>query len=329
MQRVVSIIRIVFVSRLRQEHDEEILYGDGVVQGRALSSIIAEDSPLPAKRVLHIFAQVCDALDEAHSAQIVHRDLKPANIICFDHRRNPDFVKVLDFGIAKVLDQDTEHTPLTREGIVCGTPMFMSPEQVQGLPLDNRSDLFSLGIILYQTLTGKLPFLAESAVEVATKIVMEKPIPPSEARSDWSYPPEFEQIVLKLLSKNRDERYAHALDVRQALEECLAELKERRDAALDFSPDELADIVGSDDGAESGTDTVRLDEHMVSDLWNDLSDEVKRHLLGEDPEPKNNRSLTPPKNQSLWSLPRKSRGVAWGLPMVLLFGAKTPEPASC
>ena len=116
---------------------------------------------------------------------------------------------------------------------------------------------------------------------------MEKPIPPSEARSDWSYPPEFEQIVLKLLSKNRDERYAHALDVRQALEECLAELKERRDAALDFSPDELADIVGSDDGAESGTDTVRLDEHMVSDLLNDLSDEEKRHLLGEDPELKN------------------------------------------
>jgi serine/threonine protein kinase len=211
----------------------------------------------------------------------VHRDLKPANIICYDHRRNPDFVKVLDFGIAKVLDQDSNHTPLTREGIVCGTPAFMSPEQVQGLPLDNRSDLFSLGIILYQTLTGKLPFLAESAVEVATKIVMEKPLPPSAVRSDWTYPPEFEKIVLKLLNKNREERYAHALEVRQALEECLAELKERRDAALDFSPDELADIVGADHMVEGGTDTVRLDEDMVSDLLNDLSDEEKKTLLGD------------------------------------------------
>ncbi len=265
-----------------QEHNEEILWmAMEFVQGRALSSIIAEDSPLPAQRVLNIFAQVCDALDEAHSAQIVHRDLKPANIICYDHRRNPDFVKVLDFGIAKVLDQDSNHTPLTREGIVCGTPAFMSPEQVQGLPLDNRSDLFSLGIILYQTLTGKLPFLAESAVEVATKIVMEKPLPPSAVRSDWTYPPEFEKIVLKLLNKNREERYAHALEVRQALEECLAELKERRDAALDFSPDELADIVGADHMVEGGTDTVRLDEDMVSDLLNDLSDEEKKTLLGD------------------------------------------------
>ena len=265
-----------------QEEGEDILWmAMEFVQGRALSSIIAEESPLPAQRVLHIFAQVCDALDEAHAANIVHRDLKPANIICFDHRRVSDFVKVLDFGIAKVLDQDGTSTPLTREGIVCGTPAFMSPEQVQGLPLDNRSDLFSLGIILYQTLTGKLPFLAESAVEVATKIVMETPVPPRQARSDWSYPPEFEKIVLKLLSKNRDDRYAHALEVKQALEECLADLRERRDAALDFSPDELADIVGTQEHVESGTDTVRLDDDMVSELLSGLSESERQVLSGD------------------------------------------------
>ena len=118
-------------------------------------------------------------------------------------------------------------------------------------------------------------------MEVATKIVMENPIPPSEARSDWTYPPEFERIVLKLLSKNREGRYAHALEVRQALEECLAELRDRRDAALDFSPDELADIVHTDHSVEGGTDTVRLDEEMVSELLNDLSDEEKSTLLGD------------------------------------------------
>ena len=143
------------------------------IQGRDLGTIIAEDSPLPAQRVLHIMSQVCDALDEAHAANVIHRDLKPANIICFDHRRTPDFVKVLDFGIAKIMDSENEFQPLTREGIVCGTPAYMSPEQVQGLELDARSDLFSLGIILYQTLTGRLPFLGDSAVEVATKIVVD------------------------------------------------------------------------------------------------------------------------------------------------------------
>ena len=265
-----------------QEDGQDLLWmAMEFVQGRGLNTIIAEESPLPAQRVLHIFAQVCDALDEAHAAQIIHRDLKPANVICFDHRRIKDFVKVLDFGIAKVLDQEGNNTPLTREGIVCGTPAFMSPEQVQGLPLDNRSDLFSLGIILYQTLTGKLPFLAESAVEVATKIVMETPVPPSQARSDWAYPPEFEKIVLKLLSKNREERYAHALEVKQALEECLAELKSRRDAALDFRPDELADIVGRQDEVQSGTDTVRLDDDMVSELLNGLSESEQQVLSGD------------------------------------------------
>ena len=267
-----------------QEDDEDILWmAMEFVEGKALSKIIAEESPLSAQRVLHIFAQICNALDEAHAAKIVHRDLKPANVVCFEHRHTPDFVKVLDFGIAKVLDQDlaSGQTPLTREGIVCGTPAFMSPEQVQGLELDHRSDLFSLGIILYQTLTGKLPFFADSAVEVATKIVMEHPVPPTRARSDWAYPPEIEQIVLKLLSKERDKRYEHALDVKSALENCLKELVERRDAALDFRPDELADIVGDAKNHNHGTDTVRLDDDMVSELISGLSEEEIAQLPEE------------------------------------------------
>lgn len=238
------------------------------VQGRDLGTIIAEDSPLPAKRVLKIMSQVCDALDEAHSANIIHRDLKPANIVCFDHRRTTDFVKVLDFGIAKIMDaDDAQLQPLTREGIVCGTPAYMSPEQVQGLELDARSDLFSLGIILYQTLTGSLPFLGDSAVEVATKIVVEHPISPTLARSDWSYPPEFEKIVLKLLSKNREDRYSEAHEVKKALEACLSELEDRRDAALDLRPDELAEIIADVDLQQAeGTDTVRISDDLVAQI---------------------------------------------------------------
>ena len=162
------------------------------------------------------------------------------------------------------MDSENEFQPLTREGIVCGTPAYMSPEQVQGLELDARSDLFSLGIILYQTLTGRLPFLGDSAVEVATKIVVDHPISPSTARSDWSYPLEFEQIVLKLLSKNRDDRFFEAHEVKKALAQCLSELQDRRDASLDLRPDELAQILAGTDGRISGTDTVRVSEDLIA-----------------------------------------------------------------
>jgi len=250
-----------------QEDEGELLWmAMEYVEGRDLGTIITEDAPLPFQRVVNIMSQVCEALDEAHSARVIHRDLKPANIVCFQHRRNPDFVKVLDFGIAKIVDPEDNSQPLTRDGIVCGTPAYMSPEQVQGFPLDNRSDLFSLGIILYQTLTGRLPFLAESAVEVATKIVIEHPVPPSHVRSDWSYPPELEAIVLKLLEKDRERRYANAVEVRDALERCLATLRERSDASLDLPPDEVAKLLADIHVQSNGTDTVRIDDDLVADI---------------------------------------------------------------
>jgi len=283
----------------REENSDLLWMAMEFIEGRDLGSIIAEDSPLPAKRVLHIMSQVCDALDEAHSANVIHRDLKPANIVCFDHRRTRDFVKVLDFGIAKIVGSEQEYQPLTREGIVCGTPAYMSPEQVQGLELDPRSDLFSLGIILYQTLTGSLPFLGDSAVEVATKIVVDQPIAPSEARFDWSYPPELEEIVLKLLSKNRDDRYRGAHEVKRALEDCLYELHDRRDASLDLRPDELAEILAGVDALPEGTDTIRISDELVAQalapIKQDVADEplVTRETI-EDVEQPEAVSVPPP-----------------------------------
>ena len=250
-----------------QEDEGELLWmAMEYVHGRDLGTIITEDAPLPFQRVVNIMSQVCEALDEAHSARVIHRDLKPANVVCFQHRRNNDFAKVLDFGIAKIIDPEDSSQPLTRDGIVCGTPAYMSPEQVQGFPLDNRSDLFSLGIILYQTLTGRLPFLAESAVEVATKIVIEQPVPPSQVRSDWTYPPELEAIVLKLLMKDREQRYANAVEVRDALERCLATVRERSDASLDLPPDEVAKLLADIHIPSDGTDTVRIDDDLVADI---------------------------------------------------------------
>ena len=248
-----------------QEDDGELLWmAMEFISGSDLGTIIAEDSPLQPDRVVHIIGQVCEALDEAHSARIIHRDLKPANVVCFDHRRTKDFVKVLDFGIAKIIDPGDDYQALTRDGIVCGTPAYMSPEQVQGLELDNRSDLFSLGIILYQTLTNKLPFYAESAVEVATKIVIEEPKRPSEIRPEWSYPAELEDIAMRLLSKKKEQRYRNAIDVKDALDESLEALKARHDASLDLAPDEMASLI-ADDAAPplEGSQTLQISTNDI------------------------------------------------------------------
>ena len=249
------------------EDDGDLLWmAMELVEGRDLGTIIAEDSPLPALRVLHIMSQVCEALDEAHSANIIHRDLKPANVVCFKHRHNADFVKVLDFGIAKIVDPDTDQPALTRDGIVCGTPAYMSPEQVQGFELDQRSDLFSLGIILYQAITNRLPFFDDSAVGVATKIVIEDPLPPSEQRPEWSYPQEMEDIVMRLLSKKKEDRYTQALQVKDALDDVVEALKARQDVSLDLAPDQVAKLLEDMDKEPviEGSETLQLETGKVS-----------------------------------------------------------------
>lgn len=247
-----------------QEDDGDLLWmAMEFIQGRDLGSIIATDAPLTVERIVHIFSQVCEALDEAHNANIIHRDLKPANVVCYDHRRTQDFVKVLDFGIAKITDPDENYQPLTRDGIVCGTPAYMSPEQVQGFELDPRSDLFSLGIILYQSITGRLPFFAESAVEVATKIVIDAPEPPSTVRPEWKYPAELEAVVLKLLEKDKNDRYPDAMAVKAALENCLETLRARSDASLDVPPDQLAELLSDIDDQVKGAATLQFSQEEV------------------------------------------------------------------
>ncbi len=196
------------------------------IEGRDLGRIIQSDLPLAPGRVLLIAQQVLSALEEAHAAGVIHRDVKPANIVVSDLRSRRDFVKVLDFGIAKIVDGDPgESIPVTREGFVCGTPAFMSPEQVQGLTLDARTDLFSLGVVLYQVLTGELPFQADSAVEMATKIVLEPVRPPSAVRPEWPIPAALESLVLRALAKRREDRYGSAADMLADLERVAAEFE--------------------------------------------------------------------------------------------------------
>jgi serine/threonine-protein kinase len=196
------------------------------VQGKDLHQILSREWPLPESRVMRIMSQVLSALADAHSVGVVHRDLKPENIMVSQGRSEPDFVKVLDFGIAKIIDGTEDEGPaLTRAGFVCGTPEYMSPEQARGAKLDHRSDLYAVGVILYQLVSGLLPFDSDTAVGFATKHLTEIPPPPTKRRPEARVSAAMERLIMKALSKNPDERPQTAEQFRAEL---LAIDKERR-----------------------------------------------------------------------------------------------------
>jgi serine/threonine protein kinase len=184
-----------------------------LVVGRTLDAILAKEGTLSPERVVRIATQVCDALEGAHQLQIVHRDLKPANVMLLATGR--DLVKVLDFGLAKSLTPDAKSTLVTNEGQLLGTPAYMPPELVTGMPCDGRADLYSLGVILYRALSGKLPFVGNSAHEIIAMHVAEPPKPLVGIPSGLA------AIVDRLLAKDPDHRYQSAVQAREALEDAL------------------------------------------------------------------------------------------------------------
>ena len=140
---------------------------------------LKESHPLGEERIAHIMVQICSALGEAHGQSIIHRDLKPENIMVLNRSGQRDFVKVLDLVSPRILDSDQKEEALTQVGMVCGTPEYMSPEQARGERLDARSDIYALGVLLYQLCTGDLPFDSDTAVGLATKHILEEPVRPS------------------------------------------------------------------------------------------------------------------------------------------------------
>ena len=136
------------------------------IQGKNLGELLEQGGPMEPARVEKIMGQVCGSLEEAHARGIVHRDLEPDNVVLTERAGQKDWVKVLDFGIAKrSSEEDKNEQKLTQQGMVLGTPPYMSPEQFTGKPIDARSDIYSLGIMAYEMLTGRLPFTANTAWE--------------------------------------------------------------------------------------------------------------------------------------------------------------------
>jgi serine/threonine-protein kinase len=172
------------------------------------------------ERALPILIAVCGALDEAHKAGIIHRDLKPENIFLVQSGGMRDYAKVLDFGLAKVGERQMRpgSVILTQEGMVFGTPEFMSPEQAQGKTLTPASDVYSLAVILYEVLTGKLPFDAKSAMDFISLHVTGKPIPLSQRVPGKVFPPLLDQIIDRALAKRAEDRFESAADFAAAMQ---------------------------------------------------------------------------------------------------------------
>ncbi|MGZ3423572.1 MAG: serine/threonine protein kinase [Polyangiales bacterium] len=193
------------------------------LDGKNLNQTVRAEGPLPAERAIPILVQACHALQEAHERGIVHRDLKPENIFLCAQGGMKDFVKVLDFGLAKVTEREMRpgSIVLTQEGMVFGTPEFMSPEQAQGKTLDARSDIYSLAVILYEVLTGKLPFDAKSPMEYIQLHVQKEPITLSQRVPGKTFPPALDQVIAKALAKDREDRYQTAAEFAAALQQAV------------------------------------------------------------------------------------------------------------
>jgi serine/threonine protein kinase len=252
---------IVDVTDFGPTPDHGVYFVMEYIEGESLEDLIARESPIVLHRAINIINQLASALGRAHELGVIHRDLKPENVMLasrpgrrdlirfvnVDHAKGRfiiereefyDFVKILDFGIAKVLEQPDVATGATGlasaghtiAGAVFGTPEYMSPEAAAGLPVDHRSDVYSLGILFYDMLVGHVPFEAEAAADVMQKQIHSPPVPPRHARPDAEITDAAERLILKSLAKRPEERQQNMDELRHELQGCYGSVAYRRDA---------------------------------------------------------------------------------------------------
>ncbi len=276
--------------------DRSLFIAMEYIPGIDLATLLEREYPLDHQRLIHITKQICQGLDEAHANGVLHRDLKPENIMIEDRRTSRDHVKVVDFGIAKLEDNNpnSKRSFQTRTGIVCGTPEYMSPEQARGQVLDARSDIYALGVMLYHLLTNRLPFEASSPIEVVSRHISDPPVPPSMYRRD--IPESFERLVLTLLEKDREKRPSSVMDVYTELERIDRELDaERRETHEDHVNDDatmvdmrpISELVAAIDANHKPSATAGLPPQTpsVRDVHSITTDQTSRDDLARSAPP--------------------------------------------
>jgi serine/threonine protein kinase len=241
---------IISISDFGQLPDGAAYFVMEFLDGTPLAQIAGGGKQMPLERILPIARQLSEGLGSAHQRGIVHRDLKPDNVFLIQRGKEPDFVKILDFGIAKVTSTGTGR--LTQVGSVFGTPHYMSPEQAAATPLDQRGDIYSLGVMLYELATGRVPFDAENFVGILSQHLYQEPIPPRQAAPDANIPPEFEALILKCMAKKPEHRYQSMLQLRDDLWQL--ERRLRRHQTPSTAPVPIVDATASVDGTALSTE---------------------------------------------------------------------------
>jgi serine/threonine-protein kinase len=192
-----------------------------LIQGKSLRAELTSGGALPAERTLDIGEQIASSIADAHEHGIVHRDIKPDNVMLSERAGRKDFVRVLDFGIAKLRDQKaggiSSFPAVTRQGDILGTPLYMSPEQIQGERVDGRTDVYALGVMLYEMVSARLPFDANTVVALLSMHIHAKPIPLTDRRPDLVIPHGVVSLINRCLAKSRDARPATMEAVRSEM----------------------------------------------------------------------------------------------------------------
>jgi len=249
-----------------ESHDGYVYLVMELLEGRTLRDVLAKEAPLDAARSVSLMMQIAAAVAAAHEAGIIHRDLKPANVFIVQRAEVPAVVKVLDFGIAKLaaesLEEDEPMT-LTAAGAMIVPPRYMSPEQCDGAELTPAADVYSLGVILYEMLTGSVPFSGSTPLAIAMKHTSETPRRPREFVS--SIPPALEQVVLHALEKRAQDRPANAAEFREELR-ATAERLGLENAAVTSSPNlkALRDVGTESPSGRLVIDLSRLRENRAA-----------------------------------------------------------------
>ncbi len=296
-----------------QTEDHVLYIAMEYLRGESLAQALAREPVMSPRRAVHIMRQVCKSLAEAHGAGIIHRDLKPDNIFLTEIEGERDFAKVLDFGVAKLKEYEGKEGTLTQAGMIFGTPKYMSPEQARSGQIDHRSDVYALGVILYEMLIGRPPFGGDNPLSILIAHVNEQPKSFVEVDPDHKVPGALEAVVFKALAKDVSERHA---SVDELLEELDAVNELLQGASYDSVRDRLPATIPGRKGAPSlvgpavvphgsegtapgaigvGGDTIVLDENGQPVQRGDTTPLVADlDLTAETYAPDHGRSSSPP-----------------------------------